>query len=724
MRFRKPIICSLLLFFVLLLTGCARNGESITLNIQLDDNLLSDEINLLYIEYVPAEWVDQVGWLFRTCPEDREKNSQAGHHFYPLSKQDKENDLQLVIFPMQGRDSQRREWLKKSEIYLGERHDAVLFYIEAWQVDDLDRRMREKTFAESFLQTRSQYSPIMRMLYANSEVLVLQEDKDAVIDFRLLRSYWESSAAPAQYWTDHDRDLFGEFGENRDCVSADINLPSGPVPVQLGCTFHPFAPPDGCINRENLSCDCREITPIPTTTPTVTLTPTASTTPTITPTKPTPTPSITPTYTNTPGPTPTFNIAPISRATSAAPAQCPSDGDPELPDLASAGTIGEGELEWIRIFLSEGGSVEDVQSELAAMGRDGMLLQRDLTSDGVPEVILTFPVLEVLGCTGGSYQRLLQVYPDDPTFPVLRVTIADLNGNAVPELVVETEFWGMHDYTLNVSVYEWDGEEFVSRMPERMDHPAYKLGLLYWESGRALMYNGSMKLGDVDLNGTIELVLRGGQAGGLVAMVSMPQLTEQHIWMWTGREFSLVDIRYDEPIYKFQAASIGDLYNLMGKYDDGIAAYQQAIFDSDLKIWNQQKIEAQYFGGDMDLFPNWDQLNYEQAERINMYARFRMLVVNYLIGNNWATETQYDSIQRIAAGGSSGKMYAELARAFTEKYQEEGSITQACHAAQQFARSNEEEILWPLGPSAYGEMWWGYDPEDICPFIDEDRQVH
>ncbi len=716
MRLRKSIICSLLLFFVLLLTCCARNGENITLNIQLDNNLLSDEINLLHIMFIPMMEEDGDGLVVRTCPEDIEANSLVGHHYYVPTKRNQDGVFQLVIHSAQNRRYEQGEAsIKSSEIYLGERYPAILFHIEAWHFEDIDSK-RQGTFGERF-QSLHFLSGKKKLLYANNAVLRFPLDGNAVHDLKLLTGSWESVPPSEIYWRDSDGDLFNPTGEYPDCIDYDTRN-------RLGCTFHPFAPPDGCINRENLSCDCREITPIPTTTPTVTLTPTASTTPTITPTQPTPTPSITPTYTNTPGPTPTFNIAPISRATSAAPAHCPSDGDPELPDLTSAGSIGEEELEWIRIFLSEGGSVEDIRSGLATLGMEGSLLHQDLTRDGVPEVILTYPLLEVLGCTDGSYQRLLQVYPDNPTFPVIRVTITDLNGNSVPELVVETEFWGMHDYTLNVSVYEWDGEEFVSRMPETMDHPAYKLGLLYWESGRALMYNGSMKLGDVDLNGTIELVLRGGQAGGLVAMVSMPQLTEQHIWMWTGREFSLVDIRYDEPIYKFQAASIGDLYTLMGKYDDGIAAYQQAIFDSDLKVWNQQKIEAQYFGGDMDLFPNWDQLNYEQAERINMYARFRMLVVNYLIGNNWAVETQYDSIQRIAAGGSPGKMYAELARAFTEKYQEEGSITQACHAAQQFARSNEEEILWPLGPSAYGEMWWGYDPEGICPFIDEDRQVH
>jgi hypothetical protein len=104
-----------------------------------------------------------------------------------------------------------------------------------------------------------------------------------------------------------------------------------------------------------------------------------------------------------------------------------------------------------------------------------------------------------------------------------------------------------------------------------------------------------------------------------------------------------------------------------------------------------------------------------------MYVRFRMLVVNYLIGNDFAAETQYNSLQRIAEGGSPGKMYADLATAFAESYQKEGSITKACQAAQQFAKVNEQDILWPLGPSAYGEMWWGPDSEDICPFGDGDR---
>ena len=721
MRLRKPFICFLYLFVGLLLTGCARNGESITLNIQPDGDLRSDEINLLHILYIPMMEEDEDGLVVRTCPEDIQANSLVGHHYYVPTMRNQDGVFQLVIHSARNRQyKQGKASIESPEIYIGESYVAIFFYIEAWHFEDIDSR-QQGSFGERF-QRLNILSGKKELLYANSTVLKFHQDGNAVYDLQLLANDRQWPKKSRLYWLDSDGDLFGWKGAVPDCIDNDKYKRIEIVQVSLGCKIHPFAPSDGCLHGRDLGCDCQGITQTPIATLTNRLTPpTISNTPTITPTQPTATPSVTPTRTSTPEPTPTFNFAPLSRATSAAPAQCPAEGDPEIPDLASVGSIGEEDLEQIRIFLSEGGSVEDLRGELAAFGQDGILVQRDLTGDGVPEVILTHPILQILGCSGGSYQLLLQVYPEDPTFPVLSVTIADLNGNTLPELVVETEFWGMHDYTLNVRVYEWDGEDFVNRMASEIDHPLLELGRLYWESGRALMYNGDLKLGDVDINGTIELVLRGGYAGGLAAKVSMPQLIEQHIWMWNGSEYTLVEIRYDEPVYKYQAASIGDLYSLIGNYDDAIATYQQAIFDSDLNVWNQQKIEAQYFGGDLDLFQNWDQQNYEQAERINMYARFRMLVVNYLIGNDSTVVTQYDSLQRIAEGGSPGKMYAELARAFVESYQGEGSITQACRAAQQFAKLNEQEILWPLGPSAYGEMWWGPDSEEICPFGDEDR---
>ncbi len=713
MRFRKPILCSLLLFIALLLTGCARNGESITLNIQLDDNLLSDEINLLYIMYIPMMEEDGDGLVVRTCPEDIKANSLVGHHYYVPTKRSQDGVFQLVIHSAQNRRYEQGETsIESSEIYLGERYPAILFHIEAWHFEDIDSK-RQGSFGERF-QRLHFLSVKKKLLYANNAVLRFPQDGNAVHDLKLLTANWESAPPSEIYWRDSDGDLFNPTGEYPDCIDYDTQN-------RLGCTFHPFAPTDGCIPGDFISCDCYEITPVPTATPTQTLTPTASNTPTITPTHPTATTSTTPTRTSTPAPTPTFNIAPLARATSAPPAQCPSDGDPELPDLASAGSIGEEELERIRIFLSEGGSIEDVRSEFVSIGRDGMLLQRDLTRDGVPEIIFTQPFLQVLGCTGGSYQQLLQVYPEDPTFPVLRVTIADLNGNTVPELVVETEFWGMHDYTLNVRVYEWDGENFINRMASEIDHPLLERGLLYWESGRALMYNGDLKLGDVDINGTIELVLRGGFIGGMEALVSAPQLSEEHIWMWNGREFTIVEVGFSEPTIKFHAASLGDLYSLLGKFEEATAFYQQAIFDQELQAWNVEWIEYAMMGTGLEPGQSPPREDYEQGQRISTYARYRLLLVNYLLGNDAAVEIQYQTLEKIKEKGYAGQLYAELAGVFRQAYLEEESITDGCRAAQQFAERNARDILGPLGPGVYGVASWGYDPEDICPFRDEDR---
>jgi tetratricopeptide (TPR) repeat protein len=431
---------------------------------------------------------------------------------------------------------------------------------------------------------------------------------------------------------------------------------------------------------------------------------------------------VTPTPTNTPGPTRTYNFTPLPRATTSSPVQCPAIDAPEPLNFESAGSIGEEELEQIRIFLSDGGSVEQVRLGLTAVRREGILRQQDLTRDGVPEVILLQPFLDVLGCAGDSYQRLLRVYPEDPNIPVLRSTITDLNGNAVPELVVETEFWGVHDYTLNVSVYEWDGEEFVNRMPSQLDHPLLEHGWLYWERGRALMYNGELVLGDVDINGTIELVLQGGEIGGMEAMMSAPQLSQQHVWMWNGREFTLVDVTFSEPELKFHAAQIGDLYSLMGKYDDAIAFYQQAIFDTELIAWNVEWMELAMMGAGLEPGQMWPTQDYEQGQRINAYARFRMLLIHTLLGDDYALETQYATIEELREEDNAGYWYANLASEFRQAYLEEGeSITAGCQAAQDFTEQHKSAILGTLSSGIYGAASWDYEVDDICPFKDEDR---
>jgi hypothetical protein len=722
----KWIIILVFLALSIVLAGCTAPSQHLVVSVESPRELNAEDINLLHLVYIPVLDDEKDGLVVRTCPEDLEDDTLVGHSYYAPSEREKDLGLQFIVETEGAMDPDDRPLLKDNTISIASDVDAVFFYLEAWHVDDVSRRRPQISFAKSFKWVPETDK---RLVAANSAMVRIPDEAGAVFKFSLLATDRSREDGSSPYWLDGDADFFGWYGADRDCLDREIQMQdpvSGQLVDQPGCEYHPFAPPQGCISIGYVSCDCQETTPTPTVTTTPTMTPTITLTPTITPTRPTATPSLTPTITitptpsNTPGPTPTYALAPLSRATLAAPAQCPEEGDPGELVLPESGILLQDEYDQILAYLNKGASAQDVLRALAAIDREDILEQQDLTHDGVPEIIITYPFFDVLGCVEGAYERLLRIYPDDPNFPVLRSTIADLNGNRVPEIVIETEFWGVHDYTLTVYVLEWNGEEFVDRLPEDLNLPLKERGWLYWNPASALMYNGDLKLGDVDINGTIELVLEGGTAGGMEAMFSAPQLTQQHIWMWNGSEFTLVEVNFSEPTLKFHAAFIGDVKSLMGHYEEAISFYQQAIFDTELIAWNSEWVEWGMMGGNLN--PNYPKppQDYEQGQLIGMYARFRMLLVNYLLQNQYAIDTQYASIQLIAEQTGLGSKYAEMAAVFRTAYQESSSITQACRAAVKFADANAGEITAPLGWGVYGEVSPSYEPEEICPFLDAD----
>jgi tetratricopeptide (TPR) repeat protein len=728
MRLCKAIIPASLLCLLFILTNCSQKGESLIFHIQLESDLRRDEVNLLHLEWVPAEWAGEDGWVFRTCPGDRINNQDVGHHYLTFSNWDEDEIYQFLVYPEENERYQKgKASLKSQEIFLGESDLAYLFHVEAWHYDNIEGR-QQGSFGERF-QNLNSLSYRKELLYSNNFVVIVPEHLNKLFYIELLPAHRTWASPSGLSWYDNDEDLFGTQANIQDCLDSDINQEVFGTTrlLSLGCEIHPYAAPHECGLEGPEGCNCAGISLYPTITSTATITPTSTSTPTITPTQPTSTPSLTPSPTptptlpNTPTLTSTPNYRPVARATFSAPAQCPAAGDPELPDLSGLRSYDAEVLDEIKVFLSAGGSVTELRRELeSVVGRDGVVLQ-DMTRDGVNEVILLRPFLEVLGCQEGGYQQLLRIYPGEPTRPAMKVTIIDLNGNALPEFVIEIQYWGVNDYTLEVRVFEWDGVDFVNRMAKQINHPYFNIGRLYWDPGRALMFNGDLFLRDVDHNGTIELVLSGGVEGGMVSMVSAPQLPEEHTWMWNGFEYTLVDVRFSEPTIKFHAAWLGDLYSLMGEYDRAIAYYQQATFDSELIAWNKLWNEWGIISGNYDPSATKPPQDYDQGHRVSTYARYRMLLVHYLLGNDFAIQTQTDKLEEIGALAYPGYRYVELAAVFQEAYLETGSITQGCLAAQRCADGYADEILWPLGASVYGEVWWGYDAEDICPFTDANR---
>ena len=206
---------------------------------------------------------------------------------------------------------------------------------------------------------------------------------------------------------------------------------------------------------------------------------------------------------------------------------CPSVVSDQGLDIPIANTGLFMKVEVILDYLNRGGSPEKAIQAIAE-ARQGRIEWMDLTGDGEPELVLHLFYFMVYQCKQGQYVEVFRVSPWDLMAPPV-AEIRDLNANGIPELVVSTMFLGAHDGTLSMDVYEWGGQDFVNRLPEKINHPYGDRAVAYVEFGSVHMYNGSVRFADVDNNGTIEILLDGGGDG----------FYEDTIWMWNGKVFDL-----------------------------------------------------------------------------------------------------------------------------------------------------------------------------------------
>ena len=77
----------------------------------------------------------------------------------------------------------------------------------------------------------------------------------------------------------------------------------------------------------------------------------------------------------------------------------------------------------------------------------------------------------------------------------------------------------------------------------------------------------SWEIKDIDQNGTLELILRGGIETHWDFIVHGPHQPFMQIYSWNGEGFVLDDLQIGPPEYRFQAVHNGDLYTLMHEYE-------------------------------------------------------------------------------------------------------------------------------------------------------------
>jgi hypothetical protein len=455
------------------------------------------------------------------------------------------------------------------------------------------------------------------------------------------------------------------------------------------------------------------------------LVPTGSPTATVTEVRPQNSPTITKTASPslTPAPlytatiTPTFNPRSVATMTPASPEVCPafvSAGSLQLtePDDDLYASADE-----VLAYLNAGGSVEEVRRALDDLSFNAELLTVDLTNDGVSEIVMYSFAVYVFHCHEGQYEEMLRIQPEilDTDGMSMKILTQDLNKSGVQNLIITTdnEGRGNDNYTLNVLVFEWNGQEFANLAPEDVHHPYAQLGQVMFVGGYHFsMYRGEMELGDVDWNGTIEIILNG--VGGYYFE---PLREETHTWMWNGEEFNLFDVSLSPAVLKLHAVHDGDLAALQSNNNDALNSYWRAINDSSLEAWNADRLlwtHQDSYPGNPNPYPPPDP---EQGKRVEAYARFRIIVTNYLLGRVEQAEAQYQIIQKIHPAGDPGHPYAQMAMAFYDAYQDfAASIRIGCNAARAYAIHNESEILSPLSWRVYGAVNIAYDSEDICPF--------
>jgi tetratricopeptide (TPR) repeat protein len=452
----------------------------------------------------------------------------------------------------------------------------------------------------------------------------------------------------------------------------------------------------------------------------------------LTPSATQPEPLASPTRTSTPGPsltptlrytltiTPTFNPRAVPTKTRAAPATCPVAASPGPLQLTELFEDFYAPADEVLAYLNAGGSLAEVRRALGEQQAKTKLIVVDLTHDGVDEIVLfTLPVY-VFSCHEGVYVKLLEVQPDisDPYFAGVDLISQDLNSDGVADLLIESSYMGARNSTLNVQVYEWNGEAFVSLIPEAVHHPYQALGHIMFDSDvQVSMFNGHLRLEDIDRNGTVEIILRGGVEYGYVAQLSAPQPIEIHTWMWNGDEFNFFDVAFSPPTLKIHAVQAGDVASQLSNYEEALELYWQTIEDPSLEAWNVERNEWMPAWTDPGTpTPTHPPPDPDQGDRVEAYARFRIILTNYLLGRVDEAEEQYRLIQSIHPPGDPGHPYAQLASTFIDTYQDTSLIGKACAAARNFADQNAMDITVPLGWAVYGEANMSYGAEDICPF--------
>jgi hypothetical protein len=419
-------------------------------------------------------------------------------------------------------------------------------------------------------------------------------------------------------------------------------------------------------------------------------------------------------YTATPFVIPTPTLTPTFWA------KCPESNAKLTPDFKSVLSADFPEVEEpILDFLNKGGTgkavIEALETNDPTFNKQHFL-ERDITGDNIPELIIGYGSLYVFGCNQGMYETMLTVQTDrgnlNDTDPWVD-TIRDVNADGVPEFVVTSIF---SPFTW-VRVYEWKDEQFQKLIKATTPNTTEPDNVASLMGAKA----GFREIED----GTFELRLEGGIPGNMsLYWDGYPWRRETDIYRWDGTGYVFYRQEFEQPKYRFQAIQDGDRASLVKDYEAALAFYQDVIFNDKLDSWSQERRDYEFAcfeAGSSDCSalsvsipdPN-------EYGNLAGYARFRIMLLHIAQGHLPEAQTVYDTLQQKYPKGQTGNAYAEMATTFWDEYQASHNVEKGCNAAVKYAKEHPANILTYLGNSDSAKVYFGdqslvYNPADICP---------
>ena len=455
----------------------------------------------------------------------------------------------------------------------------------------------------------------------------------------------------------------------------------------------------------------------------------------------TPTPSVQPVFSPTPklSRTPTIISSPTQKPKSTATpdisitatiplttvAQCPEENPELVPDFVTMRKEYYPDIkEPILDFLNDGGTSQAIIDAFKAaiiddpVYNDQHFLATDLTGDSKPELVIGYGNLYIFGCIQSTYQALVKVRTDlanmsdvDPWIE----TVSDLNLDGTPEIVITSIF---APFTW-VRIFEWDGVVFQNLIAEGPDTAPS-------DENIASLIGAQASFLDIDGNGTLELILKGGIPDSMfVYYDGYPWRNETKIYQWNGEVFGFIRHEFDPPEFRFQAVQDGDRASLAGEYDQALIFYREAIFNDKLEWWSQARKDFEFA---CSMTPDCPTPTPpapapDPNEYYNLagYARYRIMLLHILRGYLPEAQIVYETLQSKFPPGQAGHAFAELATIFWNEYQNSLEIGRACRAVTQYVKAHPVDILAYLGNGKYSDTYYGeqslfYQPEDVCPF--------